>query len=333
MKSINTVFICVIILSLTLSSCAVSDISISVQKPSELILPSDVNRILVLNNTTMQNKEKTSIMESILTGEQLQGDKVASENCIQGLVNTLNESNRYQAVAVSDQSIYNIDNSIDWKLLNDVCIEQGSELMIVMNLFDTDAQMGGMITGVATGGTPVYGEAVFDIYYPKEELIIHNMKIADGIYVQSNVGIDPLLILDDMARKRGSTNELAYKVGSTAAWTMVPYWIWVDRKYYKRGSKGLKNASRLIRNGNWDLAEKKLDLILSSAEKQKELERATFNMALVKEGKGNLTSAVEYAEKAALEFDNKIAPEYLNQLKQRLEDQLQLDYQLERMEN
>src|SRR5690606_25952253 len=257
MKSKITLVLLVCGLFILLPSCAVSNISISVQKPSQLSLPQDVNRIVVVNNSTLQSKEQAAIIEAILSGEQLQGDRLASENCTRGLVNTLNESNKYLAVGIQDKAVFREDLSIDWTEVKNICAAEKAEMMIVMNLFDTDAQAGGMITGLATGGTPIYGEAIFDMFYPSEELHYHNMRIVDGLYIQSNLSLDPLLILNDMARKREITNELGYKVGSTAAWTMIPYWVWVDRKYYKKGSKSLKNSRNLIRNGNWDLAEKK----------------------------------------------------------------------------
>lgn len=312
----------------TFSSCAVKDISISVQKPSQLSLPSDVQKIVVVNNSTLQGKKQASIIESILTGEQIQGDRFASDNCTGGLVNTLNESNKYQAVGLKEKAVYAEDLSINWREVKNICSDENAEMMIVMNLFDTDAQAGGMITSLATGGTPVYGEAIFDLFYPKEELYYHNMRIVDGVYVQSNLSLDPLLILNDMSRKRDVTNNLGYKVGATAAHKMIPHWVWVDRKYYQKGSKSLKKSKNLIRNGNWDLAEKKL-LLLIDSKSNKEAERALFNLALVKEGQGDLNAAILYAEKAVLDYDNKLAPVYLNQLKQRQNDSQILEYQLQ----
>src|SRR5690606_22671547 len=93
-------------------------------------------------------------------------------------------------------------------------------------------------------------------------------------------------------------------------------WVWVGRSYYTKGTSGLNRAKNMIRQGNWDIAEKQL-LIDVDHPKEKIRGGVLYNLALVKEGQGFLDEAVIYAEKSALECGNKLANEYLVKLRER----------------
>lgn len=81
----------------------------------------------------------------------------------------------------------------------------------------------------------------------------------------------------------------------------------------------------MIKQGNWDIAEKQLEYGLTSGNRKAQ-GRTYFNLALVKEGQGELDEAIKYAETAALEFGNKLANEYLVTLRDR-------KWQMEQVEN
>jgi hypothetical protein len=74
----------------------------------------------------------------------------------------------------------------------------------------------------------------------------------------------------------------------------------------------------MIYKGNWDIAEKQL---LQDVEhpKEKVRGRTLYNLALIKEGQGEVDVAIEYAERAALAGD-KLANEYLVKLRGRKRD-------------
>ena len=72
----------------------------------------------------------------------------------------------------------------------------------------------------------------------------------------------------------------------------------------------------MIRNGNWDIAEKQLEYGMNG-HGRKATGRVYYNLALVNEGQGDLETAIKYAETAALEFGNKHANSYLVELRRR----------------
>jgi tetratricopeptide (TPR) repeat protein len=82
----------------------------------------------------------------------------------------------------------------------------------------------------------------------------------------------------------------------------------------------------MIYFGNWDIAEKKLLPLLDSP-KEKVQARASYNLALVYEAQGRLDDAIAMAEKSALDYNCKKAPIYLQKLKQRLNDVIQMEWQ------
>ncbi len=71
----------------------------------------------------------------------------------------------------------------------------------------------------------------------------------------------------------------------------------------------------MIAKGNWDIAEKQL-LMETNPKNEKVQRRILYNLALVKEGQGQITEAIEFAEQSAL-LGDKMANEYLKILRRR----------------
>ena len=95
-----------------------------------------------------------------------------------------------------------------------------------------------------------------------------------------------------------------------------------------KGSSNFKIATRKARTGNWTGAGE-LWLKETTNRKRKIAGRACYNMAILGEINGDLDAAIQWAQKAYENYNNKLALKYVSLLKNRKASNQRLDYQLE----
>lgn len=317
------------ITALLIFSACTSNMRISVLKPANVDIPKDVKRIVVLNNTLLSNKDKLTVLEGVLSGEQLYGDKNASQACVQALARTINTSNMYKAVQRGEKSLLSEDRSVNWEIVQEICDKEESQLLVSLDFFDTNSGLG---STVLTGTNRVSGTAHFSIYYPAEKFILTDYVVTDTKATGSAAGsLNPLEMVNDALIKSQMLKDVGDAVGAKAGSQLVPTWIWVGRMYYTGGGRELRHAKRLIRSGNWEVAEQKLGMA-TAVKSQRRVGKAYYNLALCREGQGDLSGAIQHAETAAIQYNNKNAPQYITVLKNRLADEARLEYQLTKEE-
>jgi hypothetical protein len=303
-----------------------SSLNISVLRPASIDIPKDSKKIIVLNNTLLRNKSNNAIVEGILTGEQIFGDKNASLACVQALTRAINNSKLFTASYRGEIEVLNYDRSVNWETITELCKKENAELIVALDFFDTNSGIGSKVLG---GVNQVAGTAHFSIYYPSQKLIISDYVVTDYKATgAASPSLNPLAVINDVIVKSELLVEVGETVGAKAGAEIVPTWIWVNRMFYTGGGKDLRFAKHLIRSGNWDMAEQKL-IELTNSIKDRRVRKANYNLALVKEAQGDLEAAVKYAETAALMFNDKHAPAYVQILKQRQNDEVRLAYQLQ----
>lgn len=290
---------------------------ITVQNPPIIQLHDSVQRITVINNVNAENSpEKPTLGKQIQ--QALNGNVVASEQCEVGVTRAINESNRLQASAFPSISCHKMDKSIDWNLIDSITRLQGSQLIVEIDHFITDSPLGGTVVANASNQTrhPIYGSAFVHVYYPEKELYIEGYQV-DGVYYMPISGnVNPLNLLMDMARKQQYFKALGLDIGRRVGMSFYSPWQWVNRRYYTTGSRQIRSAKRLIRYGNWDMAEQVL-LAESTNTNSKIAGRAKYNLALVYEGQGKLDEAIQVCNRSIIENGNKQAPFYSQILQDR----------------
>ncbi len=313
--------------ALLIFSACTSNLRISVLRPASVDIPKDVKKMVILNNTLLSNKDKLTVLEGVLSGEQLYGDKNASQACVQSFARTINASNMFKAVQRGEKPLLGEDRSVNWELVQEICDKEESQLLVSLDFFDTNSGLG---STVLTGTNRVSGTAHFSIYYPAEKFIITDYVVTDTRATGAGSGsLNPLDMVNDALIKSQLLKDVGDAVGIKAGNELVPTWIWVGRMYYTGGGRDLRNTKRLIANGNWDLAEQKLDYLIISG-KRKHVRKAHYNMALVKEGQGDLEAALQHAETAAVQYNDRNAPRYVTVLRNRMAQEERLQYQLKK---
>jgi hypothetical protein len=139
-------------------------------------------------------------------------------------------------------------------------------------------------------------------------------------------GINPASALSALTGRKDAVKNTGMNMGKNYATRIITYWIRVSREYYVKGNDNFKIAKRRAQTGNWDGAAE-LWLKETTNSKAKVAERACYNTAIINEINGDLDKAIEWAKKSYEDYNNKLALEYLNILKNRKARNNELEYQ------
>jgi len=305
-----------IILTLTVVSCK-HHYRISVDEPAKIKLPKEAKLIGVINNVTNDNSPD-KIVGQILGTEQINGNVAASERAVDGALNSLSNSKDMSGQVFDHAEMRNDDGSLNWNLIDSIGRLEGIHAFVELNELRSVAPVGGTVVAVATGksSTKLEGTLFVNIHVVETGQNFERFSVDRYYNIPVSTSGNPIDILGDIQRKREYYRKLGFNLGYEAAEYIYAHRIWVNRLYYTKGSKSLKAAKDMMKFGNWDIAEKQL-LQDESNGSLKKRGRVLYNLALVKEGQGDVDKAIEYAERAALECYNKDANSYLVKLRER----------------
>lgn len=313
-------FYSILLILFVLTSCKTS-FRISVQTPPKVKLPFEATRFGAVNNVTKENSPEKVIVE-ILASQSINGNVVAANNATEGLFRGLERSNYLSAETIIPTPL-TLGGVPNWEFIDSLCAERNIHGLIELSEVKTISPVGGSVLASATGQTSskLEGYLYTNVYIANTHEQIERIYVRRFYNIPMSGSTNVIEILNDFQRKQQYYKALGYELGYGTGQLFFANWVWVDRSYYTKGSRSLKRARPMIKAGNWDIAEKQL---LQDVDYPKEniRGRILFNLALVKEGQGNIDEAIQYAEKAALECGDKLANPYLIKLRKR-QNQLQ----------
>lgn len=300
---------------LIFSSCKTS-FRISVKEPAAINIPSETTQFGVMNSVTRANSPEQAI-GTVLSGGSINGNVEAAARAVEGIYRGLNNSNNLSGKAVQMDSIRLADGSVNWTYLDSLGARNNVNGFIEIAEIRTVSPQGGVIGSTVEGNSSyqLKGTAYINYYILKDH-VVHERFAVNRSYRISTSGSSIIDVLSDMQKKREYYRALGFELGLRAGNVLYPNIVWVNRQYFTKGSRELKQAKPMIRNGNWDIAEKQLEYGMNNGNR-KVSGRIYYNLALVNEGQGDLETAIKYAETSALEFGNKHANSYLVELRRR----------------
>ena len=300
------------------NSCSKRSFRISVTRPAEIAVPEGVQSFVIINNVTEANSPD-QLLRQAAEGRQPNGNVIASEQVVTGLLRAFDNSGFYQGIVIASSALRNTETlAINWSKLDSICAVNDAEGIIEIAYFESQAPVGGVVLGNVLGSRnhPIRGSAFVNIYLPSYRSNLDRLDMNEVFNMPIAGNINPLNILNDVMRKREYYGALGNSIGTKIGMWLSPSWTWVNRTYFKKGSREIRMANNLIRRGHWQLAEKQLESVLNHP-KRKTRGRAMYNMAIVYEGQGRLSNAIEMAEKSAFEAQIRPAYTYINTLKNR----------------
>ncbi|HLV42526.1 MAG TPA: DUF6340 family protein [Brumimicrobium sp.] len=305
-------------ISLLTISCKTS-FRISVKEPATVNLPNDVTQFGIINTVNKQNSPEQKIAGVILGTSQINGNIEAADRAVEGALRSFERSNSIGGKSIPQiKNIYTADGSVNWVLMDSIAKKEGLDGFIELSKMETITPVGGSLLANATGQTELRldGSMYVNTYIIEDRIAITQYKVSHSYTIPTSGSTSIVNILNDAQRKTEYFKALGFQLGHKAAALLYPNWVWVNREFYNKGSSVLKRAKPMITKGNWEIAEEQLLMGLDDRS-EKVLGRITYNLALVKEGQGDIDEAIRYAKESALKYGDKMANEYLQTLQRR----------------
>lgn len=316
-------------------SCKTNELYLNVTEPAPVTLSPDIKSVGVINRSKPNDAtKKIDNLDKALTLEGVNLDKDGAEESIKGLTDELLNNNRFTEVkALNDidfrtSSLVAFPAPLSWDIVIKICSETKTDALFSLEKFDTDTKVNysSKKADVKTplGNIPGLEHEVdvetivktgWRIYDPASRQILDEYIYQESI-VSTGRGINPIYAISALTGRKEAVNEVSNKAGHGYAFRIIPYRLRVKRDYYVKGTSNFKIARRKAQMGKWDEAGElwKKD---TDNSKMKIAGRAAYNMAILNEINGDLDSALQWAQKAYEDYNNKLAPEYVRILENR----------------
>lgn len=318
---------------------------ISVLQPAPVTIPANIKNVGIINRSLVGDKNKAlDVVDKVLSMEGDSLDRQGAQEGIIGLADELIKNNRFTNVTAFNSIDLRTDvpgqfsAPLAWDMVSKICEEKNVQALFVLELFDTDSKVSyaavpvnirtplgnipgiehhaSMLTTVKTG---------WRIYDPLQREILDEYALNRDITL-SGKGINPVAAAAAILNRKQALKDVSSKAGHAYALRLIPYWIRVSRDYYVKGSENFAIGKRKAQTGNWDGAAEVWKKETTSAS-SKIAGRACYNMAIICEINGELDKAIEWAQKAYENHNNKLALGYVNILKNRKAKNEELEYQ------
>ncbi len=115
--------------------------------------------------------------------------------------------------------------------------------------------------------------------------------------------------------------QISYDAGRNYGQRIMPYWLRVDRKYYKKSkrNKDFAEGARMMEVNDWDAAIQAFEISILS-NKRKTQGRSAHNLAVIYEIRSDYNKAKEYSQMAWGKYKNKDSKEYSEILSNRIRE-------------
>jgi len=324
-----------IIISILFSSCRTNLVYIRVQEPAVVTLPAGIKKVGIVNRSLASNESKTlDKIEQVTSLEGKDLDKEGGVSAIEGLKNELTKNDRFTEVKIlSSMNLKTIGagvfpTQLPWDTVAKLCKDNGVDAIFALEMFDTDSKIdySQQNTTMATplGNIPAIEHHAtmtttvktgWRIYDLASRTVVDECPISKSIQ-SSGKGINPVAAAAALMGRKDAVKQTANVVGQVYAQRIIPYWVRVTRDYFIRGTGNFKIAKRKARSGNWDGAAELWQKETTNP-KRKVAGRAYYNMAIINEINGNLDEAIKWAQQSYENYNNRLALQYVNILKDR----------------
>jgi len=317
-------------------SCKTNELYLNVIEPAPVTIPSTVKNVGVINRS-IPTEETKSIddIDKVLTLEGVNLDKDGAQVCIRGLADELLNNNRFTEVkALTDidfrtSSLTPFPAPLSWSIVKQICQETGTDALFSLEKFDTDTRVTyssqkvdvktiiGTIPGIEHQvDVETIVKTGWRIYDPSSMSVLDEYTYEESI-VSSGRGINPLNAAAALTGRKEAVNEVSNKAGHGYAFRIIPYTLRVKRDYYVKGTDNFKIAKRKAQMDKWNEAGELWEKETKNSS-MKIAGRAAYNMAIISEINGDLDSALNWAQKSYEDYNNKLAPDYVRILNNRL---------------
>lgn len=325
-----------LVFTAVLCSCASTElVRLSVLEPAPVTLPGHIKNIGIITRSGIAEQNKiVDVVDKVFSMEGAELDKEGAESGIAGLENELIKNQRFDRITIIRDSTLksNVPGifpaPVSWDVVEKICRKNKSDALFALELFDTDSKISyaanpvtvntplGKVPGVEHQASMLTTVKMgWRIYDPVERNILDEFPVV-GRMTFSGKGINPVKAAGAIIGRKEALKQVSNKAGQDYALRIIPFWLRVSRDYYVRGTDNFRTARRKAQAGNWDGAAA-LWQSETANNKSKVAGRACYNMAIISEINGNLGEAMQWAQKAYEDYNNKLALRYVKILENR----------------
>ncbi|KAF0200241.1 MAG: hypothetical protein FD170_3681 [Bacteroidetes bacterium] len=345
MKSIFRASVYLLILPFVFTSCSTASLQMQILKPATINVPAEIKQVGIINRSLPEKGQGAmNVLEGLVTGESIGADREGSQECMRGLAAGLNANPRFTAVLIEGVEFRGTGTRqwpefLDWKQVEELCERFRVDAIVALETFDSDVELRKSSADVERtidkkkvivkeyyADLRMIVRSGWTIYKPQGRQIIDRNSFNDEMR-WSESGDTPDEVLGKLPSKRRSINESGYYSGRQYGVRISPTWVNENRSYFRKANDDFKIASKYVKQDRWNDAIaiwKKYTLNPDP----KVAGRAAYNMALASEVEGNLSLALEWANRAWQQHGLKKARHYTDLLNMRIREQERLDQQM-----
>jgi hypothetical protein len=320
----------------TIGCSATNTVTMSVQEPAVVPLPSTMKSVGIINRSLPEGE--AGVLETLdrvfsVKGPEL--DEKGAEAGLTGLTEELLRNERFSFVGrVGAEKLGNraygvFPAPLSWVKIEEICEEYGLDGLFSLEFYDTDTKI-----DYSTRRITLEGPLGVEIPALEHEANVsttiktgwriydnNNRRLVDEYISAETVttagrGINPAEAVKALSGRTEAVQSISGDIGRSYARSIQPYWTRVRRDYYVRGNDNFKMAKRRAQTGNWDGAAE-LWLLETGNPRGKIAGRAHYNMAIINEINGDLDAALDWARLAYEEYGDKRALRYTRTLRNR----------------
>ena len=310
---------------LALASCGCSRYGyVSLSYPVEPVatLPENARSIAIVNRSLTTGEEKSAKVSEAILSTEIGSDFLASDACVKGVYDGFRRIPGAEMVFPSEGRLLGtgtreIPPPIPWETVEEICEKEGTDLLLVLETFDSNTDLMAraateQITSIVTTGKPkvtppsqvrMNVSAYLRLYDPVQRQVADQYEHSGHMMVNAVGGIPPG---DALPRA-------AYEAGLAYADRFLPGSYRVRRKLYKRtggnARRQFKAGYRRTEVANWNGAMELWEP-LTEHPKRKTAGRASLNMAVSNEVKGNTGAALGWAQRSYELYRDKLGRDY-----------------------
>lgn len=330
-----------------LSSCTkLLYTSLDVLRPAKVAFNSDVNNVLIINNTVPQPADLGHITQFAFEEgkkETLNTDSL-SIFCLGALKEDIDSKNFFASVQLSPNSIntstdFGSANYISDEAVQALCNSTQSDAIISLDKIkvkDEITEVFDALTNSYVSTLELNFESYWSLHYPNKDEF-YALQFKDTVYweAESNYRKKGIKVLP---KREDALVDGALYVGQKTVNRLVPYWEKVDRYFFNPNKKYFKQAMDSVYVKNWNSAISNWQIVMNQSKSNWTKAQAANNIAIAYEITGNIDKALEYASQAfynlqELSFADYNSfvriSEYISELTQRRKDIATLKKQLD----
>lgn len=296
-----------------------------------LHFPDSIKSIGLVDRCLIKKEDKkTSVIESIITGEVAGSDKMASKECLRAVYERMNGWRGIRIVNYGIHDEYGSGNStvpdpLPWVRVRQICDSADVDALLVLEIFDSNSDVlesavVNQVINIATNNSAppspqirMTVKSFWRLYEPYSQQIIDQYQNTNFLNFNVSSVLQP--------PPPQALPQTAYAAGDQYISRFLPGYNRVRRDMYKRGKgseKGkFKQAFRKSEVANWTGAIESWQK-LAKSKRRVNAGRACLNIAVGHEVLGNTTEALKWAQKAYEDYNNKLARDYVGYLQWRM---------------